>query len=114
MSAPSPTYLELLNEDGTRNAAAFASILNRRVTAEINLRLCAAAGIRAPSLSLGEIAAWRAGVVKTLDQSLVGPAERRRVEAYERAELEAFVSAMQEGARKQRDAMNAAYLEAAE
>jgi hypothetical protein len=100
------SYLDLLQSDGSVNRDVFAAILASRVTAEINLRLCQAAGIRQPrGLSLDGARIWRAGVAATIDQSLVGPDERKRVEGYERAELEVWCAEMQLAAEKQRIAM---------
>jgi hypothetical protein len=111
----SATYLDLLNPDGLRNAAAFAEILARRIAAEINLRLCVAAGLFAPRhLSLGEISAWRREAAAGLDPALVPQAERDAIAAHERAELDQWVRAMQRAGARQRDAMNAAFAQAAE
>lgn len=100
------TYLELLNADNSVNPDVFAAILASRVSAEINLRLCQAAGIRSPrALSLTEARLWRSAVAATLDQSLIGEAERARIEKYERAELLLWCKAMARGAEKQRAAM---------
>lgn len=104
-------YLDLLNVDGSRNARAFAEILDRRVTAEINLRLCGAAGLITPPrdvAALGDIPAWRAEQVATLGLGPLGKDELKRIRDHEFDELEAWVKAMQRGAATQRLAMLAA------
>jgi hypothetical protein len=101
-----PTYLDLLHPDGTVNRAAFDAILQSRIAAEIDLRLCGAAGKFAPAmLPLGEVRAWRAAQAKRIDPATVPQAERARIAAEQRAALAAWVMAMQRGAAAQRDAM---------
>src|SRR5690349_6581971 len=100
---PAPTYLDLLHPDGTMNRAAFAAILQSRIAAEIDLRLCLAAGRFAPaSVPLGEIRAWRAAEARRIDPAHVPPDERARIARQEHAALSAWVAAMQRGAVAQR------------
>ena len=104
--SPSPCYLDLLAPDGTVDRPAFEAILERRIAAEIDLRLCVAARLHAPrELSLGDVRAWRALQTRRLDPALVPPSERARIAHEERAALEAFVTAMRQGAAAQRAAM---------
>jgi len=103
------TYLDLLHPDGSVNRAAFAAILQSRIAAEIDLRLCLAIGKFAPaSVPLGEIRAWRAATAKHVDPAQVRPDERARIARQEHAALTAWVSAMQRGAAAQRQAMQTA------
>lgn len=106
---PAPTYLDLLHPDGTVNRAAFEAILKSRIAAEIDLRLCLAAGKFAPaSIPLGEIRAWRAAQAKAVDPAQIAPEERARIARQEHAALTAWVVAMQRAAVAQRKAMQAA------
>lgn len=103
---PAPSYLDLLRPDGAVDRAAFDAILHRRIEAEVNLRLCVAAGKFAPHrLALGEIRAWRAEQAGRIDPARVSQAERERIARQERAALEDWVATMQAGAARQRDAM---------
>jgi hypothetical protein len=103
---PAPNYLDLLAPDGTVDRAVFDAILQSRIAAEINLRLCVAAGLFAPHcLPLGEARAWRAQEARRLDRALVPPAERARIACQERSALEDWVAAMRAGATRQREAM---------
>jgi len=106
---PAPTYLDLLHSDGAVNRAAFEAILRSRIAAEIDLRLCLAAGKFAPArIPLGEARAWRKSQAKHVDPALVPPDERARIAGQEHAALTAWVVAMQRGAMAQRAAMVAA------
>jgi hypothetical protein len=106
---PAPTYLDLIHPDGSPNRAAFEAILQSRIAAEIDLRLCLAVGKFAPaSVPLGEIRAWRAVQAKHVDPAQVPPDERIRIARQEHAALTAWVVAMQRGAAAQRHAMQAA------
>jgi len=106
---PVPTYLDLLHPDGAVNRAAFEAILRSRIAAEIDLRLCLAAGKFAPArIPLGEARAWRKSQAKHVDPALVPPDERARIAGQEHAALTAWVVAMQRGAMAQRAAMVAA------
>ena len=109
---PAPTYLDLLHPDGTVNRAAFDTILKSRIAAEIDLRLCLAAGKFAPArVPLGEIRTWRAAQAKQVDPAQVPPDERTRIAGQEHAALSAWVAAMQRGAIAQRKAMQTAEAE---
>jgi hypothetical protein len=114
--SPPPCYLDLLAPDGAVDRSAFEAILQRRIAAEIDLRLCVAAKMHAPrELSLGDVRAWRALQTRRLDPALVPPSERARIALEERAALAAFVAAMQQGAASQRAAMaQAEFKQAAE
>jgi hypothetical protein len=104
---PSATYLDLLHPDGSRNEAAFATILASRVAAETNLALCVAAGLSiSRGIPLGHVRAARAALAATVDPALVSPTQRERIAAHERAELDAWVATAQRGAARQRAAMN--------
>src|SRR5258708_1416199 len=103
---PAPSYLDLLHPDGTVNRAVFDAILQSRIAAEIDLRLCVSAGLFAPHrLPLGEARAWRAEQAKRIGPARVTPSERARIAHQEHAALEAWVQAMQAGAAAQREAM---------
>ena len=104
---PPATYLDLLHPDGSRNEAAFAAILASRIAAETNLALCVAAGLSIPrGTPLDGVRAARAALAATVDPALVSTAQRERIAAHERAELDAWVAAAQRGATRQRAAMN--------
>ena len=88
---PAPTYLDLLHPDGAVNRAAFEAILRSRIAAEIDLRLCLAAGKFAPArIPLGEARAWRKSQAKHVDPALVPPDERARIAGQEHAALTAW------------------------
>jgi hypothetical protein len=118
--SPCPSYLDLLTPDDAIDRAAFEAILQRRIAAEIDLRLCVAARLHAPSeLSLGDIRAWRRVAARRLDPALVPPDERARIAQQERAALTDWAATMQRGAAAQREVMERAgaageWLQAAE
>lgn len=113
MSQARFTYLDLLNPDGTRNRAAFDAILDSRVVAEINSRLCTTAGLWPPKIPLGDVRAWQAATVKLHGLGPLPNDEVRRITKEQRVALDGWVQAMQVGAERQRKAMGA-QLEAAE
>lgn len=109
------SYSDLLL-NGTVNPLAFTTLLDSRVLAEINRRLCVDAGRRFPrTLPLGESSAWYAATVKAHGLGPIGDDERRRIAADMRREMEATVQALKVGAERQRRAMRASeFLDAAE
>lgn len=105
------TYADLI---GPNASAAFTQILDSRVLAEINSRLCVIAGLFPPRIPLGDVRAWAATTVKDRGLGPLSNEEVARITRQERDALESWVATMQAAAKHQRRAMDAAYLEAAE
>lgn len=103
-----PSYLDLLRPDHTVDLSVYAALLAVKVEQEVNLRLCVRERLMVPRhMRLGEIHEWRAAQVKERGLT-IDPAERVRVEGYERAELDEWIKHWRDGAGKQRVAMIAA------
>jgi hypothetical protein len=108
-----PIRLDIL-QNGRIDRAIFEQVLARIVLQEINLQLLTAAGIFSPRMPLSQVQAWRAEQVRINNLGPISDAERTRITAHERRELNDWANAMQRGAAKQRAGMDAAFLQAAE
>ncbi|HZP77553.1 MAG TPA: hypothetical protein VFB45_15520 [Pseudolabrys sp.] len=99
-------YHDLLNADGSVNAAEYDKILENRVTHEVNLRRCNEARIHAPHhVPLGCVAVFYAMMVDQMRLPELPAAEIDRIRRQQTVALNDWVGAMSVAAAKQRRAM---------
>lgn len=88
------TYNDLLNDDGTRNDAAYRAILSRRIESEVNAHLVGAAGLSAPhgdGSPLGSVPACHAALVKLHGLGPISQGQREKIAEFHRGEMDAWV-----------------------
>lgn len=104
-------YLDLLNPDGSVNAAVYEEILDNRITHEVNLRRCVEARIHCPrEIPLGCAAVFYAMMVEQMRLPELPADEVERIRRQQRDALDHWVGAMATAAAKMRASMQRAHL----